>query len=316
MFQQPAPMLAHLESRLPAGDSWRYEPKLDGFRGLLWRWATGQVQLLSRNSRDLGPWFPELIQAGKTLPDGTLLDGEIVICDESGSADFGRLQERLSTARKSVFEVARQRPAVLVVFDLLEFAGTEFVNLALGQRRRELEQLIDGLHPCLQLVSQTPDIRQAQDWLTLPNLEGVVAKRIDRPYVAGRARDWVKVKRHRSVDCVVIGVAGEADRPKLVLALRHTDGNLHHFALSRPVPRELARPVAELLAEAGPEEAAIRSRWQHDAIPLWRRLPPRLVCEVRVSNLDRGRWARFPAVFLRWRADRSVDDCGLDQLLA
>lgn len=99
LSQAPAPMLAQLETRLPAGERWRYEPKLDGFRGLLWRRASGQVQLLSRNRRDLGPWFPELVGAAAALPPGTLLDGEIVICDDTGSAEFGRLQERLSTAR-------------------------------------------------------------------------------------------------------------------------------------------------------------------------------------------------------------------------
>src|SRR5215207_3897772 len=66
--QAPAPMLAQLEPRLPVGPSWRYEPKLDGFRGLLWRRAGGQVQLLSRNARDVGAWFPELVRAADVLP--------------------------------------------------------------------------------------------------------------------------------------------------------------------------------------------------------------------------------------------------------
>jgi ATP-dependent DNA ligase len=102
--------------------------------------------------------------------------------------------------------------------------------------------LLDGLHPCLQLVEQTADLELAQDWLSLPNLEGVVAKRVDRPYAPGRCRDWIKVKRQRTVDCVVVGVACETTTPKLVLALRHADGNLHHFAVTRPLAPELAAP--------------------------------------------------------------------------
>jgi ATP-dependent DNA ligase len=308
-------MLAQLDSRLPIGDNWRYEPKLDGFRGLLWRRASGQVQLFSRNGRDLGPWFPELLGAARALEPGTLLDGEIVICDESRWADFGSLQERLSTALGGIADLARRRPAVLVVFDLLECAGAPFEFQPMGTRRAALERLLDGLHPCLQLVEQTADLELAQDWLSLPNLEGVVAKRVDRPYAPGRCRDWIKVKRQRTVDCVVVGVAGETTTPKLVLALRHADGNLHHFAVSRPLARELAAPLAALARDAGAEQPAIRSRWQHDAIPPWRRVPPRLVCEVRVSNLDAGRWARFPAVFVRWRWDRSPQECALDQLV-
>jgi ATP-dependent DNA ligase len=71
-----APMLARLESSLPRGAEWRYEPKLDGFRGLLWRSENGQVHLLSRNLKDLSPCFPELVRAGDSLPQNTVLDGE------------------------------------------------------------------------------------------------------------------------------------------------------------------------------------------------------------------------------------------------
>jgi ATP-dependent DNA ligase len=309
-----APMLAQLGSRLPSGQQWRYEPKLDGFRGLLWHRSAGQAQLLSRNARDLGQWFPELTRAAHALPSDTHIDGEIVICDERGWVDFGALQARLSTARNAVATVALERPAVLVVFDLLRLAGVAWVNEPLVARRGELARLLDQRDPCLQVVDQTDDIELAQAWLRLPNVEGVVAKRADRPYVAGRGRDWIKVKRQRSVDCVVVGFAGELATPKLVLALRHADGRLHHFAVTRPLPVELAGPVSEVAMQASAEEPAIRSRWQHDAVPPWRPVPPRLICEVRVSNLDAGRWARFPAVFLRWRNDRSAADCGLDQL--
>jgi ATP-dependent DNA ligase len=68
-------MLARLERTLPRGDAWRYEPKLDGFRGLLWRRDGTAIQLLSRNVKDLSPWFPELIEAGRALPPNTVLDG-------------------------------------------------------------------------------------------------------------------------------------------------------------------------------------------------------------------------------------------------
>ena len=95
------PMLAALKHSLPIGDQWLYEPKLDGFRGLLRHGTNGHVQVLSRNLRDLAPSFPELGQAAHSLPAGTLLDGEIVIADESGHADFGALQQRLTVARRT-----------------------------------------------------------------------------------------------------------------------------------------------------------------------------------------------------------------------
>src|ERR1051326_489174 len=201
-------MLAQLDYRLPSGQQWRYEPKLDGFRGVLWHRSSGQAQLLSRNTRDLGQWFPELTRPARALPPDTLIDGEIVICDEAGWVDFGALQARLGTARNTVFALAQDRPAILVVFDVLRLAGVSWVGEPLAVRRRKLTGLLDHRDPCLQVVDQTDDLALAQAWLSLPNVEGVVAKRTDRPYVAGRGRDWVKVKRQRSVDCVVVGLAG------------------------------------------------------------------------------------------------------------
>jgi hypothetical protein len=85
-----------------------------------------------------------------------------------------------------------------------------------------------GLHPCLQLVTQTHDRRLAEQWLAmLPSVEGVVAKRADGRYSAGRQHAWIKVKRQRTVDCVVIGVAGDNASPRLVLGLRRGDQELH-----------------------------------------------------------------------------------------
>jgi ATP dependent DNA ligase domain len=109
LIRPPVPMLTPLEPRLPRGEAWRYEPKLDGFRGLLWHRTTSAVELLSRNGRDLGPWFPELIQAGGNLPMGTLIDGEIVIADNDGRVDFTALQVRLSRARKQVPRTTKHR---------------------------------------------------------------------------------------------------------------------------------------------------------------------------------------------------------------
>jgi ATP-dependent DNA ligase len=129
------PVLARLESRLPIGERWRYEPKLDGFRGRLWHRTAATVQLLSRNGRDLGPWFPELVQAGHTLPPCTLLDGEIVIADEPGRVEFGARQARLTVERAHVARTAAERPAVLIVFDVLELGGDSVAATALWTNR-------------------------------------------------------------------------------------------------------------------------------------------------------------------------------------
>ena len=161
MRDAPVPMLARLESRLPTGDHWRYEPKFDGFRGFLWHRAGHHVELLSRHARDLTPYFPELVNAGRSLEPGTLLDGEIVISDEHGSTDFGALQERLTLPRKNVPSAARERPAILVVFDVLELAGADMTDRSLRERRRALESVLESRHACLQLITHTDNITLA-----------------------------------------------------------------------------------------------------------------------------------------------------------
>jgi hypothetical protein len=112
--------------------------------------TNGHVQVLSRNLRDLAPSFPELTQAARSLPAGTLLDGEIVIADESGNADFGALQQRLTGARRAAGQVALQRPAVLLVFDVLELGGVPLTELPLRNRCKRLE---DFLLACTQACS-------------------------------------------------------------------------------------------------------------------------------------------------------------------
>jgi ATP-dependent DNA ligase len=306
-------MLAQVAPRLPVGEGWLYEPKLDGFRGILDVDAEGQVRLYSRNGNDLTRWFPELRVAGQILPRATTLDGEIVLANESGFADFAALQARLAGRGGHSTPAGLGRPATLAIFDVLQCAGRDLTDVPLHRRRGVLEDLVRACHPLLQVVDQTADIRQARDWLTLvPQLEGVMAKRARSRYVPGR-REWMKVKRRKTADCVVVGLAGDDTQPQLILGLRHT-GELHRFGWTRPVPAELAEPVPLLLAWSEPAERPLSTRWQHQEIPVWRRVPPVAVCEVSYTNVDAGRWLRFPATLVRWRPDRSATDCDLSQL--
>ncbi len=185
-------MLARLERTLPQGDLWRYEPKLDGFRGLLWRAPSGSVHLLSRNLKDLSNAFPELVRAGRDLPLDTLLDGEIVIADADGRSNFGALQERLGKAKRDSAREAPRSPAVLLAFDLVRDAGVDLVDQPLRHRRCRLEALCEQPRACLQLVAQTASVLEAEEWLAFVlSLESVVAKRCDGRYLPGQ-REWVK----------------------------------------------------------------------------------------------------------------------------
>jgi ATP-dependent DNA ligase len=166
--------------------------------------------------------------------------------------------------------VSSECAAVLVVFDVLMFKGRELLAQPLAERRRQLESVLLDLHPCLQLVEQTASIELARDWMAnLAALEGVVAKRDDERYRPGY-RGWLKVKRQRTVDCVVVGFAGDERRPALVLALRNAAGQLRTFGVTRAMPESQSEPILELLNHSGAVQPAIRSRWQHDQVPSWR----------------------------------------------
>jgi ATP-dependent DNA ligase len=91
------------------------------------------------------------------LPPSTVLDGELVVADQHGQPDFGALQSRLTMNAPRISDAALNCSAVLVVFDILELGGETLVDCPLEARRRRLEHLLDGLHPCLQLVLETAD---------------------------------------------------------------------------------------------------------------------------------------------------------------
>ena len=143
----PAPMLARLEATFPRGGEWRYEPKFDGFRGLLWHAPGGTVHLLSRNLKDLGASFPELVRAGHSLPSGTLVDGEIVIADADGRSDFAALQARLGVGKRYARHGASCKPAVLLAFDVICYQGVDLTDMHLAERRPSWKRCSSPITP-------------------------------------------------------------------------------------------------------------------------------------------------------------------------
>ena len=115
------PMEAELVRDLPEGDGWQYEPKWDGFRGLLEN-ASRDLRLWSRNARPLLRYFPELAPLGELLPPRSCLDGEIVIVRD-GVLDFDAMQTRLHPAESRVRKLSAEIPATFVAFDVLVWDG-------------------------------------------------------------------------------------------------------------------------------------------------------------------------------------------------
>ena len=133
------PMEAELVSELPDGDGWRYEPKWDGFRGVLEN-DGGELALWSRNGRPLLRYFPELRPLGELMPPHSALDGEIVI-SRGGVLDFDAMQMRLHPAESRVRRLAGEIPATFVAFDLLLWKGKPVHERPIEKRRGELEKV-------------------------------------------------------------------------------------------------------------------------------------------------------------------------------
>jgi ATP-dependent DNA ligase len=131
------PMEAELVSELPAGGGWRYEPKWDGFRGVLEN-DGGELALWSRNGRPLLRYFPELRPLGELMPAHSALDGEIVIA-RGGALDFDAMQMRLHPAESRVRKLSGEIPATFVAFDLLLWKGKPVHERPIEKRRAELE---------------------------------------------------------------------------------------------------------------------------------------------------------------------------------
>src|SRR5579884_3687894 len=132
------PMEAELVRELPDGDGWQYEPKWDGFRGVLENCGP-ELALWSRNERPLLRYFPELRPLGELLPPQSALDGEIVIARE-GQLDFDAMQMRLHPAESRIRRLSAEIPATFVAFDLLLWAKKKVHERPIEERRSELER--------------------------------------------------------------------------------------------------------------------------------------------------------------------------------
>ena len=136
-------MEAELVRELPEGEGWQYEPKWDGFRGVLEN-VGAELALWSRNERPLLRYFPELRPLGELMPPRSALDGEIVIVRD-GVVDFDAMQMRLHPAESRIRKLSAEIPAQYVVFDLLLWEGEPVWKRPLQERRTELERVAKGL---------------------------------------------------------------------------------------------------------------------------------------------------------------------------
>lgn len=331
------PMLAKLESEIPRGPGWTYEPKWDGFRTIVT--VADEIRLESRDDRPMMRFFPELVSLLDERRDGPFVaDGEIVLV-RPGQLSFDELQLRLHPAESRVRKLAAEIPATLILFDLLEEEGEALAGKPLAERRARLSSLSSRLRvgqapqdldeldvgPDLLLTPWTDDVAVAEMWFGDEaglGQDGIVAKRADQPYLRG-SRGWVKVKHRRTADCVVGGyrVAKTGDGvASLLLGLYDDEDNLHYVghtssfkAKERREIRSLLKPLEGSESFAGARAPGGQSRWSAGKDTAWVTVEPKLVCEVAFDRIQNGR-IRHAATFLRWRPDRDPRTCTWAQL--
>jgi ATP-dependent DNA ligase len=329
-------MLSKAAADIPRGEGWLYEPKWDGFRGIVF--IDKDVYISSRNGQPLLRYFPELeAPLKKAFPAGSVVDGEIIIAGKNG-LDFDALQLRLHPAASRVNRLAAETPASFVVFDVLVAGSKDITAKPFSERRAALTKMLKS-QPAVRRTPQTADPDEAASWFEEyegAGCDGVVAKRAEGRYQPGD-RVLIKVKHLRTADCVVGGYRPYAAGPgvgSLLLGLYDDGGVLHHVghtssfnAAERKAVLEKIRPYEVAGSAQAAEQGAKRkadgfgrgrtpgapSRWTGSKDLAWTELKPRLVCEVNFEKLQGGRF-RHAARFLRWRPDKKPTECDFSQL--
>ena len=342
-FQPPLePMLAKPAEEFPAGDEWLFEPKWDGFRAIVFR-DGDEVLIQSRDLKPLDRYFPELgAPLRANLPERCILDGEVVIAGPNGLA-FEALLLRIHPAASRVKMLAAESPASFVAWDLLALGDEDLRQTPQGERRARLEAVLGNVAAPIHLTPATHDRAMALDWFDRfegAGLDGVVAKRLDQPYLPGK-RAMIKLKHHRTADCVVAGFRWHANGPgtligSLLLGLFDAEGTLHHVGVTSSFTMARRAELVEFLApyrvdaleghpwgewaawagaavESGQRVPGATSRWNRGKDLSWEALRPELVCEVGFDHLQGDRF-RHAATFKRWRPDRRPASCRYDQL--
>lgn len=189
------PMECAPVTKLLDAPGWFYEIKLDGYRAIAVK--SGRVSLFSRRHKSFNNQYPYLVEALADLPEGTVVDGEVVALDDSGRPNFNLLSQFRSEASRIHF----------FIFDLLVCNDRDLTGLALSERRDLMKPVLRLRSPRIRIAEQFEVT--ASDMLAAvrqQQLEGVIAKRKDSLYEAGkRTGAWVKCRASRGQELVIGG---------------------------------------------------------------------------------------------------------------
>ncbi|HEY0373617.1 MAG TPA: ATP-dependent DNA ligase [Amnibacterium sp.] len=327
------PMLAKavptVPTAAPGGGGLLYEPKWDGFRGIV-AFDGETVEIGSRGGKPLTRYFPELTAAlAKALPGPCLVDGEVVV--PTGGAggqrlDWDALTQRIHPAESRIRRLAAETPASFVAFDLLATADRSLLDTPFGERRAALEAFLADAEAPLFLTRVTDDAARAEAWLAEfegAGLDGVVAKPVDEPYRPGK-RTMLKVKHHRTADVIATGYRIHTSGHgvgSLLVSLYTADGRLAQVGGVSAFTQRMRDALVEELADVVQRDEhgepvtgeGERSRFSSGRDTSFVVLRPERVLEVRYDQMEGDRF-RHTVQFERWRPDRDARSCTYEQL--
>ncbi|MBW7851503.1 MAG: DNA ligase D [Rhodospirillales bacterium] len=283
------PQLATLVKEAPEGDEWLHEIKFDGYRAMA-RLEGGRARLFTRHGLDWTDKFGALAGAlAHIVADRALVDGEVVVLDAHGASHFQALQEALSEGRTQAL--------VYFAFDLLHLDGWDLREVPLERRKEALAAILPADQPAVRysdhFEGRGPEVRRKACSFAL---EGVVSKRRDRPYRAGRGADWTKAKCLNRQEFVIVGFTPPQGARRGIGALLlgyHRNGKLLYAGkVGTGFSERTLEELRGRLEPLGVERPAVDNP-PREARVTW--VEPTLVAEVEFANWTREGALRHPS---------------------
>ena len=294
------PMLASITEEPFNSEGWQFEIKWDGYRALAYL-NNGKVQLRSRNNLSFNEKFIPVYEALKEWPINAVIDGEVIVLNEEGKADFKALQD---------WQLIPVGELVYYIFDILWLDGISLMNLPLTERQNILRQITPGSN----IIRYSDSIDDyGIDFYNIAKengLEGIIAKRKDSLYQAGnRTRSWLKIKVEQRHEAVICGYTKnkDTDRQFSSLVLGRYENEQFQFigqvgtGFTEAMQQIIMKKIKPLITKTAP----------FDTIPklgketVW--VKPSLVCEVKYTELTSEGVMRHP-VFQGLREDKTILD--------
>jgi len=285
-----------------------FEPKLDGTRALIFIDKKKKVfRIINRRNREISYRYPEF-NFFNNVKESCILDGEIVVFNEKGLPDFNLLQQREQTENKIEIKIkSKTIPACFVVFDILKLKEKDLRRLGLEKRKEILSKNVVKEDEYFKKIISYCDGIKLWKIVKKLKLEGVIAKRKNSIYREGRSEDWLKIKNFKSVDAIVIGFTKEKREISALALGLYKDGKIFYIGkVASGLDEDKIKTFLKIARKTKPFKVEnLNAKINF--------VKPEIVAEIKYMEFTKKKELRVP-IFLRFRFDKDVKECTLDEL--